>query len=70
MHSLVACDSASASELVVPIIFDDRLFGVLDLDSPLPGRFDSDDVAGCESLVAILAPRLRFLPNSASIRPG
>ena len=54
----IACDSASASELVVPILDGDRLIGVLDLDSPSPGRFDAEDQAGCEALVRILAPRL------------
>lgn len=54
----IACDSASASELVVPILHDDRLIGVLDLDSPMRGRFDADDRAGCEALVARVAPRI------------
>ena len=54
----IACDAASASELVVPIIHDGRLLGVLDLDSPLPGRFDAADAAGCEALMQRLAPRL------------
>ncbi|MBW6523165.1 GAF domain-containing protein [Sphingomonas sp. RHCKR47] len=54
----IACDAASASELVVPIVHEDRLIGVLDLDSPSPGRFDEDDAAGCERLMALLAPRI------------
>ncbi len=54
----IACDAASASELVVPIIHHDRLIGVLDLDSPTPARFDDEDRAGCEALVALIAPRL------------
>ncbi|WP_294357878.1 GAF domain-containing protein [uncultured Sphingomonas sp.] len=54
----IACDAASASELVVPIVHDDRLIGVLDLDSPSPGRFDERDAAGCERLMALLAPRI------------
>jgi L-methionine (R)-S-oxide reductase len=54
----IACDVASASELVVPIIADGRLIGVLDLDSPAPGRFDAEDAAGCERLMALLAPRI------------
>ena len=60
----IACDAASASELVVPIIADGELLGVLDLDSPERGRFDAEDEAGCERLVALLGPRLaqgRFL---------
>jgi len=54
----IACDAASASELVVPIVHDGRLIGVLDLDSPLPGRFDPQDAAGCEAVAALLAPRI------------
>ena len=50
----IACDAASRSELVVPLIRDGAVFGVLDLDSPLPGRFDADDQAGFERLAAIL----------------
>jgi len=54
----IACDAASRSELVVPIVHDGRLIGVLDLDSPTPARFDTADAAGCEALIALLAPRL------------
>lgn len=49
----IACDSASNSEVVVPIVAGDRLLGVLDLDSPTPGRFDDDDARGLEKLVAV-----------------
>ncbi|HAC69409.1 MAG TPA: GAF domain-containing protein [Pseudomonas sp.] len=48
----IACDAASRSELVVPLIQEGRLVGVLDLDSPNPGRFSAADQAGIESLVA------------------
>lgn len=54
----IACDAASRSELVVPIVHRGDLLGVLDLDSPLPARFDADDAAGCEALMRILAPRM------------
>jgi L-methionine (R)-S-oxide reductase len=54
----IACDAASASELVVPIVHAGALFGVLDLDSPIVGRFDAEDAAGCEALAALLAPRI------------
>ena len=54
----IACDSASASELVVPIVHDGRLIAVLDLDSPNRARFDTEDLAGCLDLARILAPRL------------
>jgi L-methionine (R)-S-oxide reductase len=50
----IACDSASRSELVVPLVRDGRVSGVLDLDSPERGRFDEHDQRGCEQLVAIL----------------
>ena len=48
----IACDSASRSEIVVPLMKDGRVLGVLDLDSPSPGRFDADDAKGLEALVA------------------
>ncbi|HRE15332.1 MAG TPA: GAF domain-containing protein, partial [Usitatibacteraceae bacterium] len=51
----IACDSASRSEIVVPVAKDGRVVGVLDLDSPLPGRFDDDDAKGLEALVAAFA---------------
>jgi L-methionine (R)-S-oxide reductase len=54
----IACDAASRSELVVPIVHQGALIGVLDLDSPNPARFDAGDAAGCEALMAILAPRI------------
>ncbi|WP_166211628.1 GAF domain-containing protein [Cognatiluteimonas telluris] len=46
----IACDSASRSELVVPLYDGDALIGVFDIDSPVPGRFDGDDQAGMEAL--------------------
>lgn len=49
----IACDSASNSELVVPLLKDGRLIGVLDLDSPLPGRFTEADQVGIEALARI-----------------
>jgi L-methionine (R)-S-oxide reductase len=54
----IACDAASRSELVVPVIRAGRLIGVLDLDSPEPARFDAEDAAGCEALMAVLGPRI------------
>jgi len=54
----ITCDAASASELVVPIVQEGRLIGVLDLDSPVKGRFDQDDVRGCTELMAVLGPRI------------
>ena len=54
----IACDSASRSELVVPLIRHETLIGVLDLDSPLLARFDARDQAGCEALAAIIVRHL------------
>ena len=53
----IACDADSRSELVIPIVSDDRLWGLLDLDSPLPGRFDERDQAGLEALIAVFVAR-------------
>ncbi|QRM44922.1 GAF domain-containing protein [Rhizobium sp. BG4] len=49
----IACDAASRSELVVPLIHEGRVIGVIDLDSPVPSRFDAEDQAGIEKLAAI-----------------
>ena len=54
----IACDSASRSELVVPLLRGDHLIGVLDLDSPRPARFDADDQAGVERLAAVYVDSL------------
>lgn len=54
----IACDAASRSEIVVPIVKDGRLIGVLDIDSPLESRFDEADQAGLERLVAELTNHL------------
>ena len=51
----IACDSASASEIVVPIIRDGELIAVLDIDSPRTGRFSAEDEDGCVKLAEILA---------------
>jgi len=54
----IACDSASRSELVVPLLRDGVVLGVLDLDSPDLARFDAEDQAGCEALAAIVVRHL------------
>jgi L-methionine (R)-S-oxide reductase len=54
----IACDSASRSELVVPILQNGELIGVLDMDSPSPGRFDEQDRDSCEALVRIFVDSL------------
>lgn len=50
----IACDADSRSEIVVPLIKDGVLIGVLDLDSPRPGRFDEADRAGLEAAAGLL----------------
>lgn len=56
----IACDAASRSELVVPLLTaDGELLGVFDLDSPLPGRFDEDDRIGVERLCATFLESLQ-----------
>jgi GAF domain-containing protein len=64
----IACDSASRSELVVPIVREGELLGVLDLDSPLKARFDAEDVAACVKLIRMLAPR--FAPVAKASAEG
>lgn len=54
----IACDAASRSELVVPVIRDGAVSAVIDLDSPLPARFDAEDAAGIEALARLLAERI------------
>jgi len=56
----IACDSASNSEIVVPIIKDDRLIGVLDIDSPVIGRFDEKDRKHLERFVAVIVRYVNF----------
>jgi GAF domain-containing protein len=57
----IACDPNSRSELVVPLLSGDNVLGVLDLDSPVPGRFDDEDRTGCERLVTVfLDHQLRY----------
>jgi GAF domain-containing protein len=59
----IACDPDSRSELVVPLIEDGSVLGVLDLDSPLPARFDELDRDGCEQLVTVLLVHYRKYPR-------
>jgi GAF domain-containing protein len=58
----IACDAASNSELVAPLLTEDRVLGVLDLDSPLFGRFDEDDAAGIEVLARLWVEASRGIP--------
>lgn len=54
----IACDSATRSELVVPVLRDEAVVAVIDLDSPSLARFDDEDRAGIEKLAALLAERI------------
>ncbi|ALN63155.1 GAF domain protein [Lysobacter antibioticus] len=54
----IACDAASRSEVVVPLVHGDALIGVFDLDSPVPDRFDADDQAGLEALARVYVEAL------------
>ncbi len=54
----IACDSASRSELVVPLVHNGDLVGVFDLDSPLLARFDAEDQAGLEAIAAVFVEAL------------
>ena len=54
----IACDSASRSELVIPLVRGDTLIGVLDLDSPELDRFDADDQRGLEAIAQVFVGAL------------
>ena len=56
----IACDTASRSEIVVPLITGGTIRGVLDIDSPIQSRFDADDQDGVERLAAIYLAATRF----------
>lgn len=55
----IACDSASRSELVVPLVLEGELLGVFDLDSPRPRRFDAHDQAGLEAVAGVFLESLK-----------
>jgi len=57
----IACDSASNSEIVAPIVAGEQLIGVLDLDSPSLSRFDEEDAAGLNELVEIFVKATDFV---------
>jgi len=56
----IACDSASESEIVVPIHSGGRIVGVLDIDSPVKERFDESDAAGLAALVRVIEEKVDF----------
>lgn len=59
----IACDSASNSEIVVPLVKDNHLIGVLDLDSPSFARFSDDDAAGLNALAEIFVKASEIVPG-------
>ena len=65
----IACDSASNSEIVVPICVEGRIVGVLDLDSPYVGRFTEEDQAGLEEFARILGAEA-WQANPAPVGKG
>ena len=54
----IACDAASRSELVVPVFWQGQVIAIIDLDSPLPARFDAVDGHGVEAIAALIGPRI------------
>jgi GAF domain-containing protein len=66
----IACDTASNSEVVVPILDGDRLIGVLDLDSPRHARFDESDARGLEALVKVFVAAIGAGPQRSSDAAG
>ena len=56
----IACDSASASEIVIPIHSGERVAAVLDLDSPVKDRFSAEDVAGLTELVRLIERKISW----------
>ncbi|MBR4461087.1 MAG: GAF domain-containing protein [Erysipelotrichaceae bacterium] len=63
----IACDSASNSEIVIPIHKDNEVIAVLDIDSPLLNRFDEEDREGLEKIVEIIEETIRTVPSSGLI---
>lgn len=59
----IVCDAASRSELVVPLLINDELVGVLDIDSPIVGRFSAADQAGVEAICAAYCETLSGQPR-------
>lgn len=54
----IACDAASQSEVVVPVVRDGKVIAVIDLDSPKPARFTHEDAQGLEVLAELLSDRI------------
>lgn len=63
----IACDPASRSEVVIPLVHNGQAFGVLDIDAPLPGRFDEADANGLQTIVDVIV-RYAGFPSGLSSR--
>ncbi|MDF3919839.1 GAF domain-containing protein [Salinicola sp. LHM] len=63
----IACDAASRSELVVPIVVGDKVWGVLDIDSPVPARFSAEDQAGIERLCRVFTEASDLNANASIV---
>ncbi len=63
----IACDGASESEIVVPLIADGRLLGVLDIDAPIKSRFDADTAAGVQQLASVVSTKLSQITSGFKI---
>ena len=63
----IACDGASESEIVVPLIAGGRLIGVLDIDAPIKSRFDAETAAGVQQLAQVVAAKLSQINSSFRI---
>ena len=59
----IACDTASNSEIVIPLFKDDKIIGVLDIDSPILNRFNDEDKLGLEEFSKILMTNLKLTKN-------
>ena len=59
----IACDTASNSEIVIPLFKDDKIIGVLDIDSPILNRFNDEDKLGLEEFSKILMANLKLTKN-------
>lgn len=57
----IVCDPLSQSEMVLPIIINDKLYGVLDIDAPIKNRFTQDDLNQCQTIVDILIKQLKIV---------
>ena len=63
----IACDDASQSEIVIPLLAGDKLLGVLDIDAPVKARFDQATAASLEVIAALIASKLATIKANTSL---